>query len=130
MTKHDLGDLLNTLSRPRAPAELKHRVLSAARQANAEVERQSLEERLWSSTGLRYAWVGAVFFLVAVNVFLGYSPAPGAVADGLAVSSNWMGSPDLESALADHRSGGPTVAEVRTSYDEYLFDSMVQGDRS
>ncbi|RLE24582.1 MAG: hypothetical protein DRJ61_05600 [Acidobacteria bacterium] len=130
MTSHDPRDLLHGLSRPKVPAELKQRVLSAAKQVNTGVERRSLEERLWTSAGLRYAWVAAVLFLVAVNVFLGPPPAPWDVAAGRVAQTNWMESLDLESALDDHRSGGPTVAEVHGAYDDYLCDSMVQGDQS
>lgn len=137
MKRHDPREMLNELSRPRVPIELKQRVLSAARQVNAGVERRSLEERLWTSTGLRYAWAAAVLFLVAVNVFLGPPPASEGAAAGGIVPSDWMMSPDIESALDDHRSGGPTVAEVRGSYDDLLCDSipgcngsMVQGGQS
>ena len=126
----DPGDLLNGLSRPRVPKELKQRVLSAVRQAIAGVERRSLEECLWTSAGLRYAWTGAVLFLVAVNVFLGLPPASEGAAAGGIVPSNWMMSPDLESVLDDHRPGGPTVAEVRGSYDDLLCDSMLGCDGS
>ncbi len=137
MKRNDPRELLNGLPRPKAPTELKHRVLSTARQANTGVERRSLEERLWTSTGLRYAWAGAVLLLMAVNVFLGLPPTLGGAAAGGVVPSYWMMSPDLESALADYRSGGSTVAEVRGSYDDLLCDSMpgcngsmVQGDQS
>ena len=130
MKRHDPNELLNELSRPKAPAELKQQVLSVAGRSISGVERRNLEERLWTSIGLRYAWAGVVIILMAVNVSLGLPQTSGGAAAGRAVPTNWMESLDLESALDGHRSGGPTVAEARGFYDDYLYDSMVQGDQS
>jgi|GEM_PF-1291330 len=69
-----LPDPFRGLEPTRAPQDLRDRVLASARRAAAE-PRPGLVDRLWSSTGLRLAWVGCVLVLLVANL-TSTGPAP------------------------------------------------------
>ena len=69
-----LPDPFLGLEPTRAPQDLRNRVLASARRAAAE-PRPGLVDRLWSSTGLRLAWVGCVLVLLVANL-TATGPAP------------------------------------------------------
>ncbi|MCK5379360.1 MAG: hypothetical protein KAJ78_08140, partial [Acidobacteria bacterium] len=106
------------------PNGLKQRALSVALQANARPVRRSLEDVLWGSAFLRFAWTGAVAILLTINLTLGTQALPEITDGGGEPESSWLISLGLESVLVKHGSKGPTLTEVHGLIDDLLCDGM------
>ena len=70
MTQDDRKEIFGALRAPRAPEELKNRVLNAAATALDERSERTLWEVLWESRAARLAWAGATLVLIVAHVGL------------------------------------------------------------
>lgn len=70
MTQDDRKEIFGTLRAPRAPEELKNRVLNAAATALDERSERTLWDLLWGSRVARVAWAGTTLALIAAHVGL------------------------------------------------------------
>lgn len=98
----------SSLRPPRAPAELRGRVLAACREAAAEVA-EPLLDRLWRSRPLRRAWLVTVAALAMANLaVLPASPDRGAIRSSAGVAQSRL-SEELGLQRWWWASGGPTT---------------------
>lgn len=114
-------DLFTGMKRPALPGDLKHRVLSRARQAARS--RPSWIDRLWESHALRLAWAASVILLCAVQLYLA-GPPP-------ATAHPTTARPDAEPGFAPFLARHPTEESsdaTRVAGFPMLFWTLVDLD--
>lgn len=102
-----LDGLLRGTAPPQPPAELRARVLDAAREAALRHRPPDLWSSLWSNRGLRAAWVGGVALLLAAHAALSVG-SPG---------SRRAGSSGLQARHSNVAAVGELADAVRISAD-------------
>ncbi len=76
MNRNDERDVFTTLGAPRAPDNLKQRVLDAASEALKAAPGWSLWDLLWESRPLRVTWAVAIVGLVVANIVISFPATP------------------------------------------------------